>query len=100
MAKYVEIGALVAKGACDKAYTDLYSAKGVEYVTVETGRSNDLFSDRQFGEFGEAAILTIIAEVKQKDAVLAKIYQSLGAGEKPVGLIYEERPLAKFKTYF
>ena len=100
MTKYVEIGALVEKNACDDSYEEIYKLEGVEYVVVEAGRSNDLFSERQFGEFGEAAILTVIADSKKKDAILGRLYELLGMDESSVGLIYEEKFLEQTKAYF
>ena len=52
MEKFVEIGALVAKGVGDGVYEKIYKLDGVEYIILESGRSKDLFSDRQFGEYG------------------------------------------------
>ena len=49
----------------------------------ETGRSNDLFASRQFGEFGEAALMTVIAQSAKKDQVLAKCMMFCGL-VKPV----------------
>ena len=43
------------------------------YAFLETGRSNDLFSEKQFGEFGEAAILTMVVEAKEKNNVLERL---------------------------
>ena len=100
MGKFVEIGALVEKAAGDSAYEKIYNIDGVEYVVLETGRSNDLFASRQFGEFGEAALMTVIAELDKKDQVLNQIYEVLGIGVSSVGLIYEEKPVEKMKTYF
>ena len=56
MEEFVEIGAHVAKSVGDGVYEKIYKLDGVEYVILESGRSNDLFSDRQFGEYGEAAL--------------------------------------------
>ena len=100
MGKFVEIGALVEKAAGDSAYEKIYNIDGVEYVVLETGRSNDLFASRQFGEFGEAALMTIIAQSAKRDQVLTKMYDVLGIGEASVGLIYEDKPIDQFKTYF
>ena len=52
MEEFVEIGAHVAKGVGDGVYEKIYKLDGVEYIILETGRSKDLFSDRQFGEYG------------------------------------------------
>ena len=100
MGKFVEIGALVEKAAGDRAYEKIYNIDGVEYVVLETGRSNDLFASRQFGEFGEAALMTVIAESSKKDQVLAQMYDILGVGEAGVGLICEDKPIEQMKTYF
>ena len=70
MEKFVEIGALVEKAAGDRAYEKIYNIDGVEYVFLETGRSNALFVSRQFGEFGEAALMTVVAQSAKKDNVL------------------------------
>ena len=100
MGKFVEIGALVEKQIGDGAYEKIYKLSGVEYVVFETGRSNDLFANRQFGEFGEAALMTVIAESSKKDQVLAQMYDILGVGEAGVGLICEDKPIEQMKTYF
>mgnify|MGYP001377999914 CR=1 FL=1 len=100
MGKFVEIGALVEKSAGDRAYETIFGLDGVEYVVLETGRSNDLFASRQFGEYGEAALMTVIAQSAKKDIVLTKMYDVLGMGEASVGLIYEEEPIEQIKTYF
>ena len=100
MVKLVEIGALVEKKIGDGAYEKIYNLEGVEYVFLETGRSNDLFVSRQFGEFGEAALMTVITQTAKKDHVLAQMYDILGVGEAGVGLICEDKPIEKIKTYF
>ena len=100
MGKFVEIGALVEKDAGDQAYEKIYEFDGVEYVVLETGRSNDLFASRQFGEFGEAALMTVIAQSAKKDQVLAQMYDVLGIGDAGIGLIYEDKPVEQFKAYF
>ena len=100
MGKFVEIGALVEKDAADGAYEKIYNLDGVEYVVLETGRSNDLFSSRQFGEFGEAALMTVIVQSAKKNKVLDQMYDVLGIGEANVGLIYEDKLVEQIKTYF
>ena len=59
----VEIGALLSKDFGQKALETLSDFEGVKSVSVETGRSSDLFEEKQFGTFGEAAIVSIIAAV-------------------------------------
>ena len=100
MEKFVEIGALVAKSVGDAVYEKIYKLDGVEYVLLETGRSKDLFSDRQFGEYGEAALLSVIVKSKNKDDVFSQIFELLGLDEASVGLIFEDKPIDQLKTYF
>jgi hypothetical protein len=100
MEKFVEIGALVEKVVGDGVYEKIYNLDGVEYVFLESGRSKDLFSDRQFGEYGEAALLSIIVKSKNKDDVSSQIFELLGLDEASVGLMFEEKPINQIKTYF
>ena len=100
MQEFVEIGALVAKSVGDGVYEKIYNLDGVEYVFLETGRSNDLFSDRQFGEYGEAALLSVVVKSKEKDDVFSQIFELLGLDEASVGLMFEEKPITQIKTYF
>ena len=62
--------------------------------------SNDLFVNRQFGEFGEAALMTVVVQSAKKDNVLAHMYDILQVGEPGVGLICEDKPIGQMKTYF
>ena len=100
MEEFVEIGALVAKSVGDGVYEKIYNLDGVEYVFLETGRSNDLFSDRQFGEYGEAALLSVIVKSKNRDDVFNQIFELLGLDDSRVGLMFEEKPITQLKTYF
>ena len=100
MEEFVEIGAHVAKGVGDGVYEKIYKLDGVEYVILESGRSNDLFSDRQFGEFGEAALLSVVVKSKNKDDVFNQIFELLGLDEASVGLMFEDKPIEQLKTYF
>ena len=100
MEEFVEIGAHVAKGVGDEIYEKIYKLDGVEYVILESGRSNDLFSDRQFGEYGEAALLSIIVKSKNKDDVFSQIFELLGLDQASVGIMFEEKPINQIKTYF
>ncbi len=100
MEKFVEIGAHVSKGIGDEVYEKIYKLDGVEYVLLETGRSKDLFSDRQFGEYGEAALLSVIVKSKNKDDVFSQIFELLDLDEASVGLMFEEKPINQLKTYF
>ena len=95
MGKHIQIGALVEKEHGLSAYNDISSSKGVLYAFLETGRSNDLFSEKQFGEFGEAAILTMLVEAKEKNKVLERLVQSLNIDANGEGLVFEETDILK-----
>ena len=95
MGKHIQIGALVEKEHGLSAYNDISSSKGVLYTFLETGRSNDLFSEKQFGEFGEAAILTMLVETKEKNNVLERLVQSLNIDANGEGLVFEETDILK-----
>ena len=77
MEKFVELGAHVAKGIGDEVYDKIYKLDGVEYVFLESVRSNDLFSDRQFVDYGEAALLSVVVNSKATDAVFSHIFALL-----------------------
>jgi hypothetical protein len=100
MEEFVEIGAHIAKSVGDAVYEKIYRLDGVEYIFLETGRSKDLFSDRQFGEYGEASLLSVIVKTKDKDDVFSQIFELLGLDEASVGLMFEDKPIKKLKTYF
>ena len=95
MGKHIQIGALVEKEHGLSAYNDVSSSKGVVYAFLEAGRSNDLFSEKQFGEFGEAAILTMVVEAKEKNNVLERLVQSLNIDTNGEGLVFEETDILR-----
>lgn len=95
MAEYIQIGALIEKDNGLDAYGDISKSDGVIYALLETGRSNDLFSEKQFGEFGEAAVLTLVVDAKQKNQVLEDLAKNLGLNEKGEGFVFEETALLK-----
>ena len=95
MGKHIQIGALVEKEHGLSAYNDISSSKGVLYTFLETGRSNDLFSEKQFGEFGEAAILTVVVEAKEKNNVIERLIKSLNIDANGEGLVFEETAILK-----
>jgi hypothetical protein len=84
----VEIGALVQKDFGPKVLEALNGDDGVKSISVETGRSGDLFDEKQFGEFGEAAIITILAESSAKDAIFNKVYEVCQLQSTRQGLVF------------
>jgi hypothetical protein len=95
MAGYIQIGALVEKEHGLEAYQNVSNSQGVVYAFLETGRSNDLFSEKQFGEFGEAAIITMIVEAKQKSHVLENLAKSLKIDASEDGFVFESTSILR-----
>ena len=95
MAELIQIGALVEKEHGLEAYNNVSTSNGVVYAFLETGRSNDLFSEKQFGEFGEAAIITMIVEAKQKSHVLDHLSENLKIDNSEEGFVFESKALLK-----
>ena len=95
MAKYIQIGALVEKEHGLEAYNNVSTSNGVVYAFLETGRSNDLFSEKQFGEFGEAAMITMIVEAKQKSHVLENLAKNLRIDNCGDGFVFESTALLR-----
>ena len=95
MAEYIQIGALVEKKHGLEAYNNVSTSNGVVYAFLETGRSNDLFSEKQFGEFGEAAIITMIVEAKQKSHVLENLAKNLRIDNSDEGFVFESTALLR-----
>ena len=98
MGKHIQIGALVEKEHGLNAYNDISNLKGVLYAFLETGRSNDLFSEKQFGEFGEAAILSLVVEANEKNNVLERLIRSLNIDTNGEGLVFEESDILKLSN--
>ena len=98
MGKHIQIGALVEKEHGLNAYNDISNFKGVLYAFLETGRSNDLFSEKQFGEFGEAAILSLVVEANEKNNVLERLIRSLNIDTNGEGLVFEESDILKLSN--
>ena len=92
---FVEIGALVQKSVGNDALHKIVDCKGVEYAFLETGRSNDLFKERQFGDFGEAAVITVIAKEAAKDEVMKTLHTYCNLDHSLKGLVFAEKPLIK-----
>jgi hypothetical protein len=95
MANYIQIGALVEKEHGLEAYHNVSTSNGVVYALLETGRSNDLFSEKQFGEFGEAAIITMIVEANEKNHVLENLAEKLKNDNSEEGFVFESTALLR-----
>ena len=99
MTKFVAIGALIEKNLGMSKFKEISEFQGVEYAFVETGRSNDLFQEKQFGQFGEASIMTIIVQNKFKDEVMQLLAKHLNVFDSQSGLIFEEKNIDALKSF-
>ena len=83
----VEIIALVEKNYGQKILEEMKSSAGVLQILNAAGRSSDLFEDKQFGTFGEAAIVTIVADDKQKEKIFNKVFNLCDLKNKNNGIV-------------
>ena len=83
----VEIIALVEKDYGQKILEEMNSSLGVLQILNAAGRSDDLFENKQFGDFGEAAIVTIIAEDKQKEKIFDRVFNLCDLKNKNNGIV-------------
>jgi hypothetical protein len=92
---FIELGSMLSLKVGKTVYEQLEKDDRVTYVFLETGRSNDLFEDRQFGEFGEAAVLTVIVDKKDEKDIFEKIYETSELSEVDNGIQYTSSTLVK-----
>ena len=83
----VEISALVHKDCGQEVLEQMAELDGVKSIFVETARSDDLFQDKQFGEFGEAAVITVIAQDENKDSIFDSLYSVCQLHNKDQGMV-------------
>ena len=83
----VEIIALVEKNYGQKILEEMSSTPGILQILNAAGRSDDLFENKQFGDFGEAAIVTIIAEDKQKEKIFDRVFNLCDLKNKNNGIV-------------
>ena len=84
----VEISALVHKDCGQEVLEQMAELDGVRSIFVETARSDDLFEDKQFGEFGEAAVITVIAQKDNKDVICDTLYKACQLHNTDQGMIF------------
>ena len=92
---HVEIEALVHKDCSQPIIDTLRGAEGIDAMFIETARSNDLFEDRQFGEFGEAAVVTLLVDEAHKDHVFDRLFEACDLHSKAQGVIFMSESLIR-----
>ena len=93
----VEIIALVEKNYGQKILEEMKSSPGVLQILNAAGRSSDLFENKQFGAFGEAAIVTIVADDTQKDNIFNKVFHLCDLKNKSNGIVLMTKPQLNLK---
>ncbi len=88
MTENYEIIAMVHKDYGQKVIDLMHEQDGVENIIVSYGRSSDLFDDKQFGEFGEAAYITILTDNKHKELIFNKLFDICDLNIKHTGIIF------------
>ena len=91
----MELGSMLSLKVGKAVYDELEKDERVSYVFLETGRSNDLFEERQFGSFGEAAVLTVIVDKKDEKNINEKIYEISKLSQEDNGIQYTVSSLTK-----
>ena len=95
----VEIIALIERKNGQIILEEMNSFPGVLQIFNAAGRSDDLFDNKQFGTFGEAAIVTIVADDKQKDNLFDKVYNLCDLNNNNNGIVLMTKSQLKLKTY-
>ena len=83
----VEIGSMTSLEVGQKIYDALIDDDKIQLMFLETGRSHDLFEEKQFGEFGEASILSIIVNEEDQQNIFIKVYEHAGLNQRDQGII-------------
>ena len=92
---FVELGALVHKAHTDIILEALGNHPAVVVAFVAGGRSNDLFEDKEFGDYGEASIITVISEEDSSGKVLDLIHSVSGLQQSAEGIVFAGKPLVR-----
>ena len=71
----VEIGFITSLGTGQRIYKALADDEEIQMMFMEKARSDAPFVERQFGEFGETAVMTIISEEEKHEGVSRKIFE-------------------------
>ena len=94
----VEIIALVEKNYGQKILEEMQGSPGVLQILNAAGRSSDLFEEKQFGTFGEAAIVTIVADEKEKEKIFEKVFYLCDLKNKNNGIVLMTKSQLKLQT--
>jgi hypothetical protein len=92
---HVELGALIHKAHTELVLEGLANHPSVVVAFVAGGRSNDLFEYREFGDYGEASIVTVIADESASDEILGLLHSVCGLDSSREGVVFAGKPLVR-----
>lgn len=84
---FVQIGVMTSLEIGRVIFDGLKTNEKVEFIFIESGRSDDLFEGKQFGEFGEAAIVTVLVTQKYQAQIFEKIFELANLRNQDQGII-------------
>ena len=93
----IEIGIMTSLKSGQAVYEALKDDDKVAYVFLRNGPKRQSFRRQAIQEFGEAAILCIIVDEKDHDAVFEKVFNISGLHEKNAGMVFAGRKLLKIR---
>ena len=92
---HIELGALIHKAHTELVLEGLANHPAVVVAFVAGGRSNDLFEYREFGDYGEASIITVIADEGAADDILNLLHSVCGLDSSKEGVVFAGKPLVR-----
>jgi hypothetical protein len=92
---HIELGALIHKAHTELVLEGLANHPSVVVAFVAGGRSNDLFDYREFGDYGEASIITVIADEGASDDILNLLHSVCGLDSSKEGVVFAGKPLVR-----
>ena len=91
----VEIGFITSLESGQKIYSALADDEEIQMMFMEKGRSDAPFVEKQFGEFGETAILTIISDEEKHELISRKIFELGDLSQSENGIILVNKQIAE-----
>ena len=92
---HIELGALIHKAHTELVLEGLANHSSVVVAFVAGGRSNDLFEYREFVDYGEASIVTVIADESAADEILGLLHSVCGLESSREGIVFAGKPLVR-----
>ncbi len=91
----VEIGSITSLDIGQEIYETLSDDDEIELMFLEKGRSDAPFVEKQFGEFGESAVITLIVKEEKQESVSGKICEIVGFDQAEKGIILVNKKITE-----